>query len=122
MQCPKCDGSGYIECYAHVARGVCFSCNGRGWVNGKGQAVKPVRTTQLRHTLFGLSRRDTKLVIDLTLTSGCVSSDDDKAVADLERMVDLGHMVRRASGKQTVYEPAQWFTSQSINVLVDWSK
>ena len=30
-QCGKCDGSGYIRAFSHVAGGTCFSCHGRGY-------------------------------------------------------------------------------------------
>ena len=29
--CPKCNGSGYINYYSHVAAGVCFLCGGSGF-------------------------------------------------------------------------------------------
>lgn len=29
-KCHKCCGTGYIECFNHVAGGVCFDCNGTG--------------------------------------------------------------------------------------------
>lgn len=32
LTCPKCDGSGSIPGYAHVAQGVCFCCGGSGVV------------------------------------------------------------------------------------------
>lgn len=28
--CPKCGGKGYIVEYGHIAKGVCFKCNGSG--------------------------------------------------------------------------------------------
>ena len=28
IPCPKCNGIGYLECFSHVANGVCFGCNG----------------------------------------------------------------------------------------------
>ena len=31
--CPRCDGSGYLPHFNHVANGVCFLCNGDGDVN-----------------------------------------------------------------------------------------
>ena len=30
LPCNRCGGSGYISCYGHVDRGVCFKCNGDG--------------------------------------------------------------------------------------------
>lgn len=34
-KCPKCNGSGYLSCYAGIAGGVCFSCSGNGLKVGK---------------------------------------------------------------------------------------
>ena len=34
-KCPKCNGSGFLSCYANVAGGVCFSCKGAGVKPGK---------------------------------------------------------------------------------------
>ena len=28
IPCPKCNGTGYLECFSHYANGVCFCCNG----------------------------------------------------------------------------------------------
>lgn len=30
--CPRCGGSGRMSMFAHVAGGVCFACNGDGFV------------------------------------------------------------------------------------------
>ena len=30
--CPRCDGKGALQEFRHVARGECFSCNGKGTV------------------------------------------------------------------------------------------
>jgi len=32
VSCPKCDGSGHIQAFGHVANGVCFCCKGVGTI------------------------------------------------------------------------------------------
>lgn len=33
IKCPKCGGTGYIPTYNHVEDGICFLCNGSGWIS-----------------------------------------------------------------------------------------
>lgn len=33
--CTRCGGYGIIEAYRRVNGGVCFDCNGRGWIEGR---------------------------------------------------------------------------------------
>ena len=30
--CPKCNGTGFIPAYAHIAGGSCYRCKGKKWV------------------------------------------------------------------------------------------
>ena len=30
--CPRCKGTGYLDIYLHVAKGICFKCGGAGEV------------------------------------------------------------------------------------------
>jgi len=32
IECPKCQGAGYIGAFAHIANGVCFCCDGNGTI------------------------------------------------------------------------------------------
>lgn len=41
IECPRCDGTGYIKAYGHVADGICFKCEGTGKVN----APRPRKAT-----------------------------------------------------------------------------
>lgn len=34
-ECPRCSGSGWIECFSHVIGGKCFRCHGTGKVDRK---------------------------------------------------------------------------------------
>lgn len=49
-KCPKCNGSGYLSCYAGIANGVCFSCAGAGVKTGKA----PV--PGIKWAIFGIDR------------------------------------------------------------------
>lgn len=31
VACRRCGGRGWIPCYGHVLKGICFACNGAGW-------------------------------------------------------------------------------------------
>ena len=33
IKCPKCGGTGYIPAYNHVEEGICFLCDGSGWIS-----------------------------------------------------------------------------------------
>ena len=49
-KCPKCNGGGYLSCYAGIAGGICFSCEGRGFKFGKA----PV--PGVKWAVFGIDR------------------------------------------------------------------
>jgi len=38
-ECPKCNGSGYINAFAHIKSGECFVCGGKGKVAGRIEAT-----------------------------------------------------------------------------------
>lgn len=114
MLCPKCSGTGYIECYSHVARGVCFACNGRGYVASNSKTIKSVKTTQLKHVLYGTTKQQTKLIVDMVLDGSWFTTWD----SEIDKLVSLGYMVKTEHG----IEPSPWFTPKSISILVDWSK
>jgi RecJ-like exonuclease len=40
-ECTKCMGKGHIRAYDHVAGGICFTCNGKGYIETK---TKPVES------------------------------------------------------------------------------
>lgn len=123
MLCPKCNGLGVIREYGHIANGVCFQCNGSGMISKSGKTLKSVKLNEIEHNLAGATRRETKLIIDCTLTGSEVISDN---TVDLEKLVTLGHMVKRESivwinGRRTIqisYLPAVYFTAKSIRILL----
>lgn len=39
VDCPKCNGTGYLSCYAGIANGVCFRCAGNKVV--RASTVRP---------------------------------------------------------------------------------
>lgn len=41
VNCPKCDGKGYIDGLSHVANGVCFRCSGNKTVKATAVAKAP---------------------------------------------------------------------------------
>lgn len=44
IDCPKCNGTGYIDAFRNIANGVCFQCEGNKKVRvriGKRKPVKP---------------------------------------------------------------------------------
>lgn len=49
-KCPKCNGRGYLSCYAGIANGVCFSCKGAGVKEGKA----PI--PGIKFAVFGIDR------------------------------------------------------------------
>jgi hypothetical protein len=39
--CHKCNGSGYLEYYKHIADGICFTCKGTGLIEVRGTQPMP---------------------------------------------------------------------------------
>lgn len=48
VKCPKCDGTGFIGHYAHIANGVCFTCQGSGTITRKINAPSKMNATHCR--------------------------------------------------------------------------
>lgn len=40
FECPKCMGKGRINAFAHIESGVCFKCQGKGFVEQKSAPKK----------------------------------------------------------------------------------
>ena len=40
VSCPKCNGSGYIACFSHIAAGICFACHGSGQLQKNAQLIE----------------------------------------------------------------------------------
>lgn len=123
--CPKCGGTGSISAYAYVAGGICFQCNGSGKVASNGKAMKSVKVGDIKHTLAGTSKAETKLLIDTVLQNATwieMGTLADKML----NLVRHGYMVERTAtynyqGRivvETVYEPAIYFTRNSITILI----
>ena len=48
QQCSKCQGTGFLPHYAHIADGVCFDCMGCGW-----RGIMAVHNVQKKEKLTG---------------------------------------------------------------------
>tara|TARA_R110000824_G_scaffold221219_1_gene408336 strand:- start:695 stop:1138 length:444 start_codon:yes stop_codon:yes gene_type:complete len=45
VACNKCDGSGYIRAFGHIAGGRCFACGGAGKVEARAPRREAVKAT-----------------------------------------------------------------------------
>ena len=43
--CPKCNGTGILSHYAHIASGVCFDCGGAGKISFKQRTDGSIKTS-----------------------------------------------------------------------------
>lgn len=43
VECPKCAGQKIIKAFSAIAGGVCFSCNGHGFVERKSVSKKSIK-------------------------------------------------------------------------------
>jgi RecJ-like exonuclease len=102
MNCPKCDGNGYIKEYAHISAGVCFHCGGKGFVGSNGRAIKDIQLKHIHKSLPGLNKRQTKEVFSMAYTSciyNCVEE-----VKDFDVIVNAGYWLKTQTGKTIRYE------------------
>lgn len=80
--CPKCDGTGYIAGFDHIADGVCFLCAGRGIVaDGTTYAGAPATPGQIAAGALARQIAATLAVIRYTLAT---AARFDAAVAELD--------------------------------------
>lgn len=58
IDCPKCDGKGFIDGLSHYANGICFCCNGK--------KVVTVDTEKLKSKISDSSRRKAEWIMAST--------------------------------------------------------
>lgn len=68
-KCPKCNGNGYLACYAGIANGVCFSCAGNGFKVG----VAPVPGVKFPISAVNKATGARELVVHITSKSAAAA-------------------------------------------------
>lgn len=74
-ECAKCGGKGEIKAFSNIAGGVCFCCNGKGYIETK---RKPSRCNQYqitainkatgdRETVFHIKAKNEKQAIEMSI-------------------------------------------------------
>lgn len=61
-ECPKCGGTGRIDCYKHVNGGLCFMCNGSGRVDRKPRTSTPRTPKTYEQKQEAIQRQNMRII------------------------------------------------------------
>lgn len=114
--CGKCNGSGYLEQYKHVANGVCFNCDGHGRVTANGK-IESITVRMIAKPAPGLNRTQTADLLDF-IRSGANESyvSASKPVhKDVQKLIAEGYFREEIRGSR------RYFVLTEKMTAMDWS-
>jgi DnaJ-class molecular chaperone len=112
--CPKCNGTGYLSSFAHIANGACFGCHGTGKVEVSEQtataiaaSVKPSKEVALDgYGKATISRDAVGFTACLSRGQAWFSIHAGRVMVDAVSDVLAGQEARIAASLQAAYRAA----------------